>query len=502
MDACYYFSGGINLAAGRGLSEDFLWTYLDDPSTLPHPAFTYWMPLPSLVSSIGMAFSQVGFRQAQLPFLVLAILFPLFVYWLGYRWTGNNRIAVLAGIFSISSGFYAVYWLNIESFLLYAWIGGLLLAAFPGLMQTESRAVPWLAGFLCGLAHLARADGILWLGLIMLAIAFSRSRPPARKLAPILVVLTGYACIAGFWYIRNIVAFGSPLTPGGLRTLWFTAYNDLFHFPAADLTVERFLSSGWMSVLAVRWEALLWNLQTLFFVLGLVFLAPFIAGGLYILRRYPAVRLGLIYLGILFLLMTFVYPLQGSRGSFFHSSSALLALVSIAAAVGVERSVEWVGQKRGWNLASARWVLITGLGFFSILASAWIFHQRVIGDDITRPVWSGNSGDYAVVIDRLGTVPVRVMVNNPPCFWVQTGLQAVALPDGGVSTLLQAADRFSVQYVLLDSNSPAGLFPFYSGAAEDSRLKLVLDDVGIGDRHYVVYSIQPAQPAAVEQDTP
>jgi hypothetical protein len=54
MDADYYCAGGLQLAAGRGFSEPFLWNYLDDPAGLPHPAFSYWMPLTSLLAALGM----------------------------------------------------------------------------------------------------------------------------------------------------------------------------------------------------------------------------------------------------------------------------------------------------------------------------------------------------------------------------------------------------------------------------------------------------------------
>jgi 4-amino-4-deoxy-L-arabinose transferase-like glycosyltransferase len=499
MDACYYYSGGTSLAKGRGLSEDFLWNYLDDPSGIPHPSFSYWMPLPSLVASIGMAFGQTGFRQAQLPFLVFAAFFPLLVYWLGYQWTGNNRIAMLAGFFSIGSGFYTIYWVNIESFLLYAWIGGLLLAVIPRLMRKEGRLIPLLAGFLCGLAHLARADGIFLLGLVVLGIAFSRSRLKTQRIEAILIVAAGYACVCGFWYIRNLSVYGTLFPRGGLRTLWLITYNDLFHFPASELTMERFLSAGVSTLLATRWESFLWNFQTLLFVLGLVFLAPFIVFGMYILRKHPSIQFGLIYLGLLFLLMTFVYPLQGSRGGFFHSTSALLATVCIAAAVGLDRSVEWIGQKRKWNISSARWILLPGIVLFSMLASVWIFQRRAIGDDIGHPAWSDNSQDFFDIMTLLNAGSVRVMVNNPPCFSVQTGLEAVPIPDGGISSLLQTADRFDVRYVLLDSNTPAGLYPLFTGEVEDPRLVKATEDVTIGNRKFAIYFIRPSNS---DQDHP
>ena len=78
MDADYYFAGGIQLAEGRGFTEPYLWNYLDDPASLPHPSHTYWMPLASIVSALGMWFTgQVTYAAGRLPFLLLSACVPL-----------------------------------------------------------------------------------------------------------------------------------------------------------------------------------------------------------------------------------------------------------------------------------------------------------------------------------------------------------------------------------------------------------------------------------------
>ena len=54
MDADYYFAGGIQLAQGKGFTEPYIWNYLSDPQRLPNPSHTYWMPLASIISALGM----------------------------------------------------------------------------------------------------------------------------------------------------------------------------------------------------------------------------------------------------------------------------------------------------------------------------------------------------------------------------------------------------------------------------------------------------------------
>ena len=54
MDADYYYAGGTQLASGKGFNEPYIWNYLDNPASLPHPSNTYWMPLSSLIAAAGM----------------------------------------------------------------------------------------------------------------------------------------------------------------------------------------------------------------------------------------------------------------------------------------------------------------------------------------------------------------------------------------------------------------------------------------------------------------
>src|SRR5512146_3438245 len=98
MDADYYYAGGIQLASGKGLTEPFLWNYLDDPAGLPHPAFSYWMPLASLLAAAGMALTgETDFFSARLAFFLLAGLVPAVTAWLAYRQTRRRVTAWTAG---------------------------------------------------------------------------------------------------------------------------------------------------------------------------------------------------------------------------------------------------------------------------------------------------------------------------------------------------------------------------------------------------------------------
>jgi 4-amino-4-deoxy-L-arabinose transferase-like glycosyltransferase len=498
VDACYYYGGGVNLARGLGWNEFFLWNYLDPSASIPHPGNMYWMPLPSLLAAAGMFLAGVGFRQAQFPLIILATGFPFLVFLAGKQLTGSFRIALLAGFFSIASGFYVVYWLNTESFLTYAWLGGMIIFLSPRLTSGYRWTEALWIGILCGLAHMTRADGILFLALGGFLVLRERSLTGSGRAQRILALGTGYLLSSGVWYIRNLAVWGSLFPPGAEKAAWLVEYNDLFSYPSSIITMDRFFAGGLNPILDARWSALQSNLATTFFVLGLVFLFPFIGWGIWLLRRKPALRTALLYYLMIFFLMTMIYPFQGSRGGFLHSAAALLCTAAIAASTGLNDLIARLSRWRKWEAGSAHVVLGGGFAVLALMASAAIFFSRVIGSDPGSVHWSTLNGEYPRGITQLGTgLPesTRFMVNNTTCFHVQTGFQTIPITAGDPAMLLAAADRYDVQYVILDSHIPEGLLSLYLGQATNPRLKRVFSDE-YGGMVYIWFEVLP--PSAEE----
>src|SRR5689334_9037452 len=44
LDAAYYYAVARNVAQGRGLTEDFIITYLTAPAHVTHPSNLWWLP--------------------------------------------------------------------------------------------------------------------------------------------------------------------------------------------------------------------------------------------------------------------------------------------------------------------------------------------------------------------------------------------------------------------------------------------------------------------------
>jgi hypothetical protein len=459
MDADYYFANAGQIIHGRGLEEPFLWNYLDDPTGLPHPSFAYWMPLASLMSAASMAIAGAGFRSAQAPYVLATIAVPVLTAVIASRLTSDNKSIAQAAALAIFPGFFLPFFVTTDSFSIYLLIGAGAMTLMAASAQS-GRRVGWLAaGILVGLAHLTRADGVLLLLLGLLA-----ARPNERKIASISLLVGGYLAVMLPWWARNWYAVGSPFPLGLNRTLWLVQYDDLFSFPASILTPARWWGSGLSAILTTRLESLAANLQTLLAVNGLVFLGPFMLIGALEKRTDALVRLNAVYLLLLLGVMSLVFPFAGSRGGFFHSSTALMPILWSLAPVGIRRAVEWAAEKRGWAVDRARSLFGWSAPALAGVLTLGLFWTRVVGTAPSSPAWGGSASAYTEVSQVLSSLdPDRSVVaaNNPPGMFLASGVPSVMIPNGPPETLRAVVEQFGVRWVVLDANRPDGLASLY-----------------------------------------
>jgi 4-amino-4-deoxy-L-arabinose transferase-like glycosyltransferase len=527
MDAAYYYDIALNLAHGQGLTEPFLWNYLDNPAGLPHPSHLYWMPLPTLVAWLGLMLFGQTYRAAQLPFAILSALLPLVSYWVALQTTGSRRHAWLAGLLTVFSGFYVLYWSHTDNFTPFALAGSLSLVAAWRASQArrESEMLGWAlgAGILVGLAHLSRADGPLL--LVAIAVAnikcqisndksqnqnhksqISNGRPPISNLQSLIsnfqslvsnlrfdiwhltFVILGYTLVMLPWFARDWAVAGSPLPATGAQSIWLTTYDDLFSY-GRELSPQTYLAWGWSNILRSKLDALWLNTQTLVAVLSMVFLAPLLLVGAWRLRRHPLYQLAAWYGALLFLAMTFVFTFPGQRGGLLHSGGALLPFIFTAALVGLDATVEWAAaRRRRWNARLAIQMFGTGLVGMAILVSGFLFYRGVLA----RARQPEAVAPYSALAEWLagrGEANALVMVGDPPGYWYYGGGPSIVVPNEPFETTLAVADRYGAQYLVLDANRPAPLAALYEGTATHPRLSLAVSLPG----NLHVYRIQPAE---------
>jgi hypothetical protein len=266
--------------------------------------------------------------------------------------------------------------------------------------------------------------------------------------------------------------------------LWLFSYDELFTYPAGLLTFERWISSGLMGILGDRMQALWTNLQSLVAVNGLIFLLPLIAIGFWHYRRTKLIQLSILYLTLLLLTMSFIFPYIGARGAYFHSSAALMPTFWAVAPKGLELAIAWISVRRGWNRKQATRIFATTAVFFASVLSLWIFISRVLSPLDTSNRWGASGRVYQEIGARLerraGQTDI-FLANNPPGFTLNTGFDSIVIPNGGLDTLADVAERYQATWVVLEKNHPEALNSLYRSPESIQWLELsetLVDNAG------------------------
>jgi hypothetical protein len=497
MDAEYYYAGGVKLAQGDGFTEEILWNYLDDPGGLPHPSHTYWMPFGSILAAAGMKLSGTNsFSAARVLFILIAAAIPSLTAHLSFLLNRRRDMAMMSGWLAIFSAFYLAYLPTTDTFGVVMLLGALSLCLYVywdnSRVFSMSRKIGYafLLGLLSGLIHLARPDGAFWLLVSILIIGIQwfssdHRRENFRNVAIfILICVSGYLAIMGPWMLRNLSVFGTLLSPGGIRALWLTNYDELYSFPGDLLTPSRWWNSGLGNILRARVWAMGQNLQTALAVQGEIFLTPLILFGAWRMRQNLAVRIGLVIWSLVLITMTIMFPFQGARGGFFHSGAALQPLFWALAPIGLEVVMEWGSRRRNWDVLQARKVFNVGMVLLALLLTGFLMYNRISGGS-SQIAWDADQKRYSQLEKELQSYDASsddvVMVNNSPGYFVATGRPSISIPYGSLQTVFDVANRFRARYLLLEIDQIQGedhIFRYprdlpglrYLGTFEETRI--------------------------------
>jgi hypothetical protein len=452
LDSDYYFAGGVQLAAGKGFTEPYLWNYLDNPGGLPHPSHSYWMPLSSIVAAAGLWLTRsTSYTAGRFGFMLLAAMVPVITAALAYDFTRRKDLATTAGLLAVFSVYYAPFLPVTDNYGPYLVLGG----SFFLVMAWKRPASYLLLGVIAGLLTLARSDGLLWFGLVLavVGIRFLRQRQLKAALVNLLLGGIGFLLVTGPWFLHTHAVYGTLLAPGGSHLLWLRNYDETFIYPAKQLTFESWLAQGWRPILDARLMALRWNFLNTFAAQGAIFLLPFILIGLWMHRKDERVLIALLGWSGLFLVMTLVFPFAGARGGFFHAGAAFQPMWWTLAPVGLDRAV-LAARRRNLFTPQASTIFQGFLVGLVILMTGVILSIRVL------PGWGEGEQDYPKVEaflqnQGIGAADI-VMVRNPPGYYLMTGRPAIVVPDGDEASMAAVADRYGAKYLVIEEAGAAG----------------------------------------------
>ncbi len=458
LDSDYYFAGGVQLVNGKGFTEPYLWNYLDGTTSLPHPSHTYWMPLASIVSALGMwVTGQATYASARLPFIIIAALVVPVTAALSYSFSKKRDVALISAVLAIFSVYSAPFVGVTDNFSLFMLFGGLYFIFATKLIEDSSCQRYWFfLGLLSGFLSLSRSDGLLWLALTFL---FTLWRAPKNNfslftsyaLRTSLIALLGFLIIMSPWYARNLNTFGTLMSPGGSRALWLDNYDQTFTYPPEKLNMESFLANGWNKILKDRMWAFGKNLQSAYAAHGSIILFPFIVAGIIYFRKDERVKLASTAWLILFFVMSFIFPFAGARGAFFHAGAALQPMWWTLAPLGLDEILLTL-RKRNWGNDQTKVLFRSVLVMIAIILTVFVVNMRLF-----TLSWGEGEAEYpaveALLLDNGIKSDDVVIVRNAPGYYIGTNRSAITIPYGGEDTILAAAKQFGANYLVLESEA-------------------------------------------------
>ena len=309
-DAYYYADVAKRLAAGQGLTADFIWNLIEATGPLPVPSHRFWMPLATVLQAIGikgLPFLDV-FHAAQAVEIVVACAIPVVAY-LATRSLGSsaNGALVAAALVGLGGAF-APGWVSLDAFAPAAVIGSVFFLSYLRAASGDVRS-GIVAGLAVGLLFLARAEGALF-GLPLLFLWRSPASRRAGLAAAAIALVIGLG-----WLARDLALGSSPDLVA--RSVLLVRYEDFFAAaaPAAAPSIDQ--------LLAPKPGALATNVVTFAFGFGLLLL-PGMARAIWIRRERADLRAFGGLLLLVYLVESLVFTLHSTRGSYFHSLAAFL----------------------------------------------------------------------------------------------------------------------------------------------------------------------------------
>ncbi len=520
-DPAFYLTTGKNLAAGRGLEVDALWSYQVPFDSVTHPSHEHWMPLTTGLIAGALALQRVLSPAAepslligQMPGLILGALLVLLTYIVGRKSLPGGRrnrwVAFAAALLVAVSATLSYQSASADSSSPFALLAAWALATA---VRPPGEKGSYLGtGILVALAFLTRSDGLLLALAIPLAWwllpipSVLRLRPtdlpdnPAARLvwelwerergvgvaeeevhisgpglSALVDLFVAFSLVVAPWLVRNYLAFGTPLPGSVLNQAWLNDYVQTFNF-LDHPTWQSLLDQSWQAIVTQRLQALLHNgsvFLLITFPWGLLALP-----GLWLLRHewpfFPPFVYGL----FLFFVSALVFPVAATSGTFYHSLGAVVPFLALAAMYAIHRAVQRLS--RGSKVAGPLFaILAAGLlvlaGGQVVQALPRVAERHQAEKDQFEAIAAWLAGHAAP-----GDV---VMTTQPYTLHYASGYPCIALPAGeGPEAAWKAANRYGARFLIITQSF--GQYPQVLHDRPDTRFRLLQ-----ADDHAEIYEI-------------
>lgn len=440
-DPAFYLQVAQNLAEGKGLVIEAIWSYLVPFATVQHPSNEHWTPLASIVLSSPLAVFGGGYQTGQVVgALVGATLAPI-AWWTARRLQGDGGrvLAFVAGLLIAFNPLLVYQAVTVDSAVYFSVLVALAVLAAARVPAAAGARWPGALGLLVGLAYLARNDGLLLLPLMLGWTAWCV--PRERRGIALLSYALGAAVPVAPWLLRNALTFGSPFPVPALFLAALPDYDTLFRYGGASVW-EGFVALDFGFLLRLRLEALAHNLSVVL-VQALFPIAPLAFWSYLRLREQPLVAVGALGFAVLYGVSALAFPVLTMHGTFYHAVGGLVPWLTVLAVWGLIRLGRLLGERYFrdpgpmsfmWNLAV---VILTVV-------------QLVLAGNAAVELHHEWQQDFAIATRWLKQQePGVVMTNQPHSLLYASGRPAIMLPvSDSPEVALQAARRYHARYLV------------------------------------------------------
>jgi hypothetical protein len=475
-DSYYYVDVAKALHDGQGLNVDFVWIFAEVGGTipanptLPIPSNAHWLPLSSILEAASLAvFGDTPYALGVPMVLIGALSAPL--TWLVAREAGSRKSVQLgAGLLAAVPAAGTVFMGQPENFaILHPLVAATLWLTARGLKgDTKSYAA---AGFLVGLASIARNDGFLLgggVGLIFVLdrlVAWRNGRPARIPIQAVVGCIALYLVVVIPWWVRQLETFGSlsPTATSG-RALWIRTMAE-WNSITTPATPAYFFDQGIGPLIQSRIFGLTAAIGNFGVVICSIVLVPFVVIGAWLRRRSLDFAPWFVYAFIVFAGAAVLWPVHVPGGAFIHSSIGLGPHAYVLALEGVAAMVAWIARRRpAWDAATATPVFI-GAIVTLVVVTAPLFALGV------RASWDAKRQDriaLAAEMNALGIAPDdRLLSIDAAGYKYWTGRPGVVTPDDPIETIQAVATAYQTRWLILERDDiAASLGPVLRG---DSR---------------------------------
>jgi hypothetical protein len=495
-DAFYYAQLARSMAAGNGLSIDYIWNFVEVGGRLPAvpvlpvPSNAHWMPLGSVIQVPFILILGATGLASGLPFWLIGSLAAPLTYWIARDAGLESWLAIGAGLMVAVPAGMMPFVMQPDNFAPYMVLGALALWACARGLSGDRRAFV-LGGLAVGFASLFRSDGIL-LG-VPFAIVFAAERirglrgsgrglgdrlfrPGPIGWRAALGSAGLFLLVMGPWWIRQWLTFGaiSPSATSG-RILWIRDYNELWSV-TTPTTLQSFLDQPLGELLLSRASGLASALAIYAEVPLLIFLVPVVLIGILMRWRDHAFVPVLIYAVTLFAFNGLLFALHVPYGTFLHSAAALVPHSYVLAVIGIGGAVVWIARWRPrWNVQRATrnftaifvaCAIVFGMVGAVKAMTSWKT-DLVIRSELTQALRSAPAGD-------------RVMSADPGGIAYVSGRGGIVSPFDPLPVVEDALRGYGIRWLVLErAHIVPSLWPLFIGEQRPAWLSKPVASVGL-----------------------